>query len=216
MAQAPTDKLDCQIQSAISYAREGNLKEARAELNAVLTQATKLKLNAYQSSIHQYLALLAESHAAAFEYLDQAEAALKTPAHMSGKSRTRQLASTLETRARLAAESGNLAAAQAAVDHLQRMTQASRSNLVERAYHGANGALLAAQSKVSAAIEELKEDPENAHSMAKLTELQMASGNTQDANETRARLKTDYGTTLEDWLVVRELGHGSATLATRK
>src|ERR1700723_726275 len=204
MTQAPTEKLDCQIQSAISYAREGNVKQARAELNAVLTQATKLKLNAYQSSVHQCLALLAESRAAAFEHLDQSEAALKMPAHMSGKTRARQLARTLEIRARLAAEAGNLATAQAAVDQLQRMVQASRSNLVERAYHGANGALLAAQSKVSAAIEELKEDPENASSLAKLADLQAAAGNAQDAAEKRARLKADYGNTHADWLLVRE------------
>jgi tetratricopeptide (TPR) repeat protein len=204
MAQAPAEKLDCQIQSAISYAREGNVKQARAELDALLVQATKLKLNAYESSIHQYLALLAESHAAAFGHLDQSEAALKMPSRMSGKARNGQLARTLEIRARLAAEAGNLASAQAAVDHLQKMAQATRSSMVERAYHGAYGALLAAQSKVSAAIEELKEDPENAFSMAKLAELEAASGDAQDASETRARLKADFGTTLDDWLVVRE------------
>jgi tetratricopeptide (TPR) repeat protein len=203
MAQAPPEKLDCQIQSAISYAREGNVKQARAELDALLAQATKLKLNAYESSIHQYLALLAESHAATFEHLDQSEAALKMPTRMSGKARSGQLARTLEIRAQLAAEAGNLAMAQGAVDYLRRMVQASRSGMVERAYHGANGALLAAQSKVSTAIEELKEDPENASSLAKLAELQAASGNAQDAAETRARLKADYGTTLEDWLVAR-------------
>ncbi|HEY4841320.1 MAG TPA: tetratricopeptide repeat protein [Terriglobales bacterium] len=204
MAQAPTEKLDCQIQFAISYAREGNVKQARAQLESVLAQATKLKLNAYQSSIHQYLALLAESRAAAFEHLDQSEAALKMPAHMSGKARDRQLARTLEMRAQLAAEAGNLAMAQAAVDHLRRMVQASRSNVVERAFHGANGALLAAQAKPSAALEELKQDPDNASSMAKLAELQGAAANALDAAETRTRLRADYGTTLEDWLVVRE------------
>lgn len=208
LAQAHTDKLDCQIQIAISYAREGNVKQARTELDAVLAQATKLKLNAYQSSIHQYLAFLAESRAVAFEHLDQSEAALKTPAHMSGKTRTRQLARTLEMRARLAADAGNLVMAEGAVNRLQKMVAVSGSNVVERAYHGANGALLAAQSKVSAAIEELKEDPENAFSTAKLAELESASGNAQDAAETRARLKADYGTTLEDWLVVRGVRQG--------
>ncbi|HSZ63284.1 MAG TPA: tetratricopeptide repeat protein [Terriglobales bacterium] len=204
MTQAPTEKLDSQIQSGISYAREGNVKQARTELDAALAQATKLKLNAYESSIHQYLALLAESHAAAFEHLEQSEEALKTPAHMSGKARNRELARTLEIRARLAAEAGNLALAQTAVDHLQKMVQTTRSSMVERAYHGANGTLLAAQSKVSAAIEELKEDPENAFSMAKLEELEAASGDAQGAAQTRARLKADFGTTLDDWLVVRE------------
>lgn len=83
------------------------------------------------------------------------------------------------------------------------MVQTTRSNSVERAYHGANGVLLAAQSKIAAAIEELQEDPEDPFSMAKLAELQAASGNAQDAAVTRARLKADYGTTLEDWLAVR-------------
>jgi hypothetical protein len=94
--------------------------------------------------------------------------------------------------------------ARAAVARLQKMVQTNRSNAVERSYHGANGALLAAQSKIRAAIAELQEDPEDPFSRAKLAELQAASGNAQDAAETRARLKGDYGTTLEDWLVVRK------------
>jgi thioredoxin-like negative regulator of GroEL len=91
----------------------------------------------------------------------------------------------------------------AAVARLQKMLQTTRSNAVERAYHGANGALLAAESKTGAAIEELQEDPEDPFSMAKLAELQAASGDAHDAAEIKARLQADYGTTLEDWLVVR-------------
>jgi tetratricopeptide (TPR) repeat protein len=203
MALTPQDKLDCQIQSAITYAREGNVPQARVELTAVLAEATKLHLSSYRGSIHQYLALLAESRAAAFQHLDEAEAVLQGPGPMSGKGRSGLLARTLRMRARLAAEDGKLEMARAAVLRLQKMVQTNRSNAVERAYHGANGALLAAESKTSAAIEELREDPEWPFSMAKLAELQAASGNAQDAAATRARLKADYGTTLEDWLVVR-------------
>jgi hypothetical protein len=86
------------------------------------------------------------------------------------------------------------------------MVQDNRSNEVERAYNGAHGALLAAQSKTRAAIEALQEDPEDPFSLAKLAELQAASGDVDDAvdaAEIRARLKADYGTELEDWLVVR-------------
>ncbi len=204
MALTPQDKLDCRIQSAISYAREGDVKQARVELAAVLAEATKLQLNAYRSSIHQYLALLAESPAAAFQHLDEAEAVLQGPGQVSGAARNGQLARSLCLRARLAAEAGKLEMARAAVARLQKMVQASRSNAVERAYHGANGALLAAEKKIGAAIAELQEDPGDPFSLAKLAELQAASGNAQDAAETRARLKGDYGTTLEDWLVVRK------------
>lgn len=199
----PQVRLDCQIQSAISYAREGNVKQAQVELTAVLAEATSLQLNDYRSSIDLYLALLAESPAAAFQYLDEAEAALQGPGAVSEKGRSGLQARTLRMRARLAAEDGKLEMARVAVSRLREMVQTNRSNAVERAYHGANGAVLAAQSKIGAAIEELREDPEYPFSMAKLAELQAASGNARGAAETRARLKADYGTTLEDWLVVR-------------
>ncbi len=203
MALSPQDKLECEIQSAISYAREANVRQARMALAAVLAEATKLQLNTYRSSLHQDLALLAESRADAFQHLDDAEAALQMPGPMSGKGRSRLLAHSLRMRARLAAEDGNLAMARAAVERLEQMVETTRSNVVERAYHGAKGALLAAQSKIGAAIEDLQEDPEDPFSMAKLAELEAATGNAQDATETRARLKADYGTTLEDWLAVR-------------
>ncbi len=204
MASTPQFRLDCQIQSAIAYAREGNSKQARVELAVVLTKAAKLQLNDYRSIVHQDLALLAESPAAAFQHLDKAEAVLQGPGHVSGADRSELLADTLRLRARMAAEAGKLGMARAAVARLRKMVQTNRSNAVERAYHGANGALLAAEKKTRAAIEELQEDPENAFSLAKLAELQAASGNAHDAAETRARLQGDYDTTLEDWLVVRK------------
>jgi len=203
MALTPQDKLDCEIQSAVSYAREGNVKQAQVELTAVLAAATTLQLNAYRGSIHQHLALLAESRAAAFQHLDDAEAALQVPGPISGKGGSGLLARILRTRTRLAAEDGDLAKARAAVARLEQMVQTTRSNVIERAYHGANGALLAAQSKIGAAIEELQEDPEDPFSLAKLAELQATTGNAHDAAVTRARLRADYGTTLEDWLAVR-------------
>jgi len=49
MALTPQDQLQCQIQSAITYAREDNVVRAREELSLVLKQATKLQLNEYQS-----------------------------------------------------------------------------------------------------------------------------------------------------------------------
>ena len=204
MALTPQDKLDCQIQSAVTYAREDNVKQARVELAAVLAEATKLQLNDYRSIVHQDLALLAESPAAAFRHLDEAEAVLQGPGQVSGAGRSRLLARTLLMRTRLAAEAGKLEMARAAVSRLQKMVQTSRSYTIERAYHGANGALLAAEKKTGAAIEELREDPDAPFSMVKLAELQAASGDAHDAEGTRARLKADYGIELEDWLVVRK------------
>jgi Tfp pilus assembly protein PilF len=200
----PQDRLDCQIQFAITYAREGNAKQARMELAAVLEQATKLRLNDYRSLIHQDLALLAESPAAAFQHLDKAETVLQGPGHVSGAARSEQLARTLRLRARLAAEAGKLEMARAAVARLQKMVLTNRSNAIERAYHGANGALLAAEKKIPPAIAELREDPEDPFSLAKLAELQAALGNARAAEETRARLQADYKPYIEDWLVVQK------------
>jgi cytochrome c-type biogenesis protein CcmH/NrfG len=206
MVFAPTHALECETESAITYAREGNLTQARVQLAVVLEQATKLQINNCRSFINQDLALLAESPAAAFQHLEQAEAVLQVPGAMSEEDGIEQLARTLRIRARMAAEAGDLAMASAAVAGLNKMLQDTHSNAVERAYNGAHGALLAAQSKIAAAIEALQEDPEDPFSLAKLAELQAASGDARDAEdaaEIRTRLKTDYGTDLEDWLVVR-------------
>jgi tetratricopeptide (TPR) repeat protein len=207
LALTPKDRLASRMQSAITYAREGNVTQARVQLAMVLDNATKLQLNDYRSLAHQDLALLAESRTAAFQHLDQAEAVLQEPGAMSGADRITQLARTLRLRARLAAEDGDLARARATVAQLQKIVHDNPSNAVERAYNGANGALLAAESKIDAAIEALQADPEDPFSQAKLADLQAASGNAedaQDAAEIRARLKADYGTDLEDWLVVRK------------
>jgi tetratricopeptide (TPR) repeat protein len=203
MAFSPGSGLMCQTQSAITYAREGDVKQARVQLTAVLEEATKLQVNNCRSLIQQDLALLAESRAAALQHLDEAEAVLQGLGATSEGDRTNQLARTLRIRARMAAEAGDLEMASATVVRLQKMFRDNPSNEVERAYNGANGALLAAESKIGGAIEALQEDPEDPFSLAKLAELQAASGNAQDAAEIRARLKADYGTDLEDWLVVR-------------
>ena len=204
MASIPQQKLNVEIQSAITYARESNRKQARLELTAILDEAAKLQLNDYRSLIHQNLALLAESPAAAFQQLDAADAALHLPGRVSGAKRNRLLARSLELRAQLAAASGKPATARAAVARLEKMVLTNRTNAVERAYHGANGAFLAAEKKTRSAIEELEQDPENAVSLAKLAELQSASGSTAEAGETRALLQADYSTTLEDWQVARK------------
>jgi len=207
LAATPQDKLETEIQSAATYAREGDRKRARLELNKVLDEAAKLRIGNYQSLIHQDLALLADSPAMAFRQLDAAEAALQRSTHVSGARRDRMLARSLETRARLAAEYGNLAMARATVARLQKLAQTSHNNAVECAYHGANGALMAAEKNTHAAIAELEEDPENATSIAKLAQLQAVAGNADSAEQTRALLKTNYATGLEDWLVVRNFRH---------
>jgi tetratricopeptide (TPR) repeat protein len=206
MEFSPEYTLKCETQSAITYAREGNVPQARVQLAVVLEQATKLQINNCRSFIHQDLALLAESPAAAFQQLDQAEAVLQDPGPLAEADRIMQMARSLRIRARLAAEAGDLAMASATVARLQKMLRDNPGNAVERAYNGVNGALLAAQAKTRAAIEALQEDPEDPFSLAKLAELQAASGDAQDAvdaAEIRARLKADYSTELEDWLVVR-------------
>ena len=97
--------------------------------------------------------------------------------------------------------------ARATVARLQKLAQTSHNNAVECAYHGANGALMAAEKNTHAAIAELEEDPENATSIAKLAQLQAVAGNADSAEQTRALLKTNYATGLEDWLVVRNFRH---------
>jgi Tfp pilus assembly protein PilF len=119
MAFSPPQDLKCRTQSAITYAREGDVQQARVQLAAVLEEATTLQVNDCRSVIYQDLAQLAESRAAAFQHLDEAEAILQLPGPMAGRDRDVHLTRILRMRGRLAVEAGDLAMASATVALVQ-------------------------------------------------------------------------------------------------
>jgi Cys-tRNA synthase (O-phospho-L-seryl-tRNA:Cys-tRNA synthase) len=68
------------------------------------------------------------------------------------------------------------------------MAQTSRSNIVQQAYHSANGAVLMTQEKYDAAIAELMEDSQNPLSLQLLADAQSKAGQAADAQKTLSAL----------------------------
>jgi hypothetical protein len=93
-------------------------------------------------------------------------------------------------------------AAGAALTQLEQMAQASRSQVVQLAYHDAAGAVLLAQGKAADAIAHLEEDSDNPVSMRLLWKAYTGSGASSQASAVANKLSALNVPTVEQALVV--------------
>ena len=143
-----------------------------------------------QAEIHRTNALFNPDPAKALKDLDDARSDLSeshTVTLMPGE-RDIELASILQTRAFIAANSGNKEAAQDALKLLKEMADSNHSTPVQNSYHSANGAVLLTQGDYAGAIAELQEDPQNPLSLQLLAQAQNKAGQGADAQKTLATL----------------------------
>jgi hypothetical protein len=99
-----------------------------------------------------------------------------------------ELATILFTRAFIGARAGLQKEVQKSVELLSAMARTSRSDIVQRAYHSANGALLSLQGKYDAAIKELEDDAQNPLALQLLADAQEKAGQASEAQKTLVTL----------------------------
>jgi len=197
-----SDKLDYQMQSAITWIRENNVKEANRALRRVARQARSAGLSARESEAYLKLGLSEPEPRPAMKFLGQAEAALLEPNLISESDRQDALARILWARALRATEAHDSGVADDAVTRLQELSAHTRSGIVERCYHAAAGIILEAKGKHAEAAEHLQEDADNPFSMRLLWEIYRSTGRPADAGAVAARLAGLNVPTLEQALVV--------------
>jgi len=120
--------------------------------------------------------------------LDDAEAVMAEKHPILAGTKETELAKIFQTRAYLAARAGNLETTLNAREPLNEMAQRSRDNVVQQAYHSANGAVLLLQGKFADAISEFGEDPRDPLSLQLLADAQSKARQTADAQKTLATL----------------------------
>ncbi len=206
LAQTEKDKLDYEIQSAITYLRESKPEQATAAFEKVAQEAHDQKLGDYEAIAHRDMALYSKPQDA-LKHLDEAEEALEHGTQVSATDRDEQLARALKVRVFKALDAGDTAMAQSALAKLEKMAQNSRSEVIQRSYHAANGAVLSAKSP-SEAIAELQEDKDDPFSMEMVMKLQDKSGDKAAAEKTREQLSTSREVLIEHALVVPKYGKG--------
>ena len=183
-------QVNYRILYAMTYYREGKPTLAREEFRKVDAEAHAAGLPLQQAEIHRANALFNPDPAKALKDLDDARSDLsesRTVTLMPGD-RDAELASILQTRAFIAANSGNKQAAEDALKLLQEMADSNRSTPVQSSFHSANGAVLLMRGDYVGAIAELQEDPQNPLSLQLLAQAQNKAGQNADAQKTLVTL----------------------------
>ena len=201
-ASDESDKLEYQLQSAITWVRENNLKEANRALRSVAKQAHSAGLSAWEAEAYLRLGLSEPEPRSGMKFLGLAETALREPYLISESDRQDETARILWARALRAAQAEDTGAADEAVAKLQDLSDHTRSKVVERCYHAAAGIVLEAKGKHAEAAEHLQEDTNNPFSMRLLWQIYRGNGHQAEAGEIAGRLARLNVPTVEQALVV--------------
>jgi tetratricopeptide (TPR) repeat protein len=203
-AGSQADKVQYELQSAVTWIRESNHKGAEKALAEVAKHAHAAGLAVQEAESHRILGMYESDMNVASQQLRMASQAVQEHPDLSATDRDEEQARILRVRAARLAEAGDIASATESVHQLEAMAGQSKSPVVMFCYHGAAGALLVAQSKFVEAIPELEEDTTDPVSMRLLCRAYNRTGANQQAQALSARLSALNVPTVEQALVVPE------------
>jgi tetratricopeptide (TPR) repeat protein len=195
------DKVQYELQSALTWIREGNHKQAERALGDVAKHAHTAGLARLESEAHRVLAMYEPDSKSAVRELQAAEYALQEPHEISVTDRNEEQARILRVQATRLAEA-EIDASATAVSQLEAMAGKSRSQVIQLSYHGAVGATLVAQGKFADAIPHLREDSTDPLSMRLLWRAYNSTGAAAGAQAVAAKLAALNVPTVEQALVV--------------
>jgi hypothetical protein len=204
IAQAETeaDRVEFEIQSALTYVRDRRYAEADAAFTAVCAQAHAAGLDLHEAQAHRMMAQYQLNDAAALKHLEQTEAVLTASSTIPKSDRDEEQARVLRWRALRAAQAGDEATSDAALRQLEEMENSSSSRAILHTFYAAEGAVLMLRGKYAEAIPHLEEDHNNPFSMKLLAEAYTRTGAMAEANEEVKRLAATNTPTIDQALIV--------------
>jgi tetratricopeptide (TPR) repeat protein len=173
---------------AMTYFRENQVEQGRKAYAEVAAEAHRKDFAVQEAEAHRAMALFNPDVKGALGDLDAARAALAHAQVLSAGDHDTELASIQQTRVYIAVRAGMVEEAKTAFAPLGTMAQTSRSNLVQQAYHSANGAVLFAQGMYADAISEFLEDPRGPLSLQLLAEAETKLGEQNAGHEILVKL----------------------------
>jgi tetratricopeptide (TPR) repeat protein len=198
-----TDRLEYELQSAVTWIRENNHKQVDKSLHEVAKHAHAVGIAKVEAEANRIMAMSAPDDHDASHHLKAAEHALVDEGHPISKSdREEERALILKTSAMRAAQNKSMDAAAKAVAQLESMASQSRSQIIQLAYHDAAGAVLLDQGKCAEAIRHLQEDSDNPEAMLLLYKAYKQTGAQEDAKLLAKRLASVNTPTVEQALAV--------------
>jgi tetratricopeptide (TPR) repeat protein len=201
-APSNADKVQRELQSAVTWIRENNRKQAERALSDVARHAHSAGLARLEAEAHRILGMYETDPKTALKHLQAAQDVLQQEHEISASDRDEELARILRTRATRLAELPDMDSAWKTVKQLETMAGTSRSQVIQLCYHGAAGALLVAQGKFADAIPHLQEGIADPESMRLLWHSYTSTGATSEAQAIASKLAALNLPTVEQALVV--------------
>jgi tetratricopeptide (TPR) repeat protein len=196
------DKVERELQSAETWIRENNRKQAERAFSDAARHAHAAGLGRLEAEAHRILGMYEPDSKAAMKELQAAQDALQEGHEISASDRDEEKARILRVRATRAAERQDMGSASDTVKRLEAMAGMSRSQVIQLCYHGAAGAVLAAQGKFAEAIPHLEEGTTDPLSMRLLWQAYNTTGASSEASVIASKLAALNIATVEQALVV--------------
>jgi tetratricopeptide (TPR) repeat protein len=196
------DKVQRELQSAVTWIRENNRKQVERALSDVARHAHSAGLARLEAEAHRILGMYEPDAKAAMKHLQAAQDVLREEHQISASDRDEELARVLRVRATRLADVQDMDSASNVVKQLETMAGTSRSQVIQLCYHGAAGALLVAQGKFPEAIPHLEEGSGDPESMRLLWRAYASTGATSAAQAIASKLAALNLPTVEQALVV--------------
>ncbi len=210
-----SDKVAYELQSALTWVREGDHKQAEKALHEVARHAHAAGLGRLEAEAHVAWALYEPDYKQAMKQVEAAQEALAERHAMARTDQDEEQARVWQAQVLRASEAQDWISASAAIKQLDAMAQTSRNQIVQRCYHGATGALLEAQTEYADAIPHLEEDSANPVSMRLLWRAYDHTGAAAQAAALAVKLSMFEVPTLEQALVVPQFRASIVSKAER-
>jgi tetratricopeptide (TPR) repeat protein len=201
-APSNADKVQRELQSAETWIRDDNRKQAERAFGDVARHAHSAGLAELEAEAHRILGMYEADPRLALKQLQAADDALHEDHQISASKRDEELARILRVRVTRFIEIHDMDSASNALQQLQTMAETIRSDVVELSCQGAAGTLLVAQGKFDEAIPHLEEGSADPESMRLLWRIYSANGTTSQAQAIATKLSALNQPTVEQALVV--------------
>ena len=200
--KSEAERVSREMQSATTWLRENNYKQADRAFKEVARHAHLDGLGVPEAEAHRLMGMYEPDYKLSLKHLQAAEGALHEGHSISKSDHEAELARILCLRVSRAAQAGMADSAQAGVQALEAMAQNNRSQVIQLAWHLAEGALLVSQQKYVEAVSHLEEDSESPLALQLLWQAYQQMGAHADAGSVAALLAALNDPTVEQALVV--------------
>jgi tetratricopeptide (TPR) repeat protein len=193
-------RFDYRMQKAITFVREKNFVEADRQFWRISVEAHTQSYELQEAQALRRMAQYETDDQPALDHLVSAEDALTHKQNLAASDRDEELARILRVRVKRVLGSEKSGRAQAALDRLTQLAATNHDRVVQEAWHGAIGEMLASKGQFKEAVAELEEDQDNPETLLLLARAYKATGEIEKGHATEDRLRTSNQPGLEQVL----------------